>query len=111
MSHSSIKWFLAVTSCATTLAVLWGCDDDDDGRGAYWSTLGDACASDRDCDTGYCCRTPECGGGTCTFACRDDLDCPRGTLCENKACFFTCVTDRDCAVRQTCKHARTVCQY
>lgn len=97
--------------CVSFLALLaLGCSNDDgpspygaDGLGAY-------CASNYDCGTGFCCDTPACGHGTCSYRCASDLDCPYGALCEGGWCFVGCRSNVDCHVTQKCK-GRGVCQY
>jgi len=73
--------------------------------------MGGACYSAYDCATGFCCTSPPCHGGMCTYACRTDLDCPYGTRCDGGACFAVCFYDSDCAYGQTCKKAHSLCQY
>ncbi|MFC1641503.1 hypothetical protein ACFL5O_02265 [Myxococcota bacterium] len=99
-------WVLAVG-----LSSVAGCADDDEEE---WATgpgsVGAACNYDSQCP-GFCCTTRECGDGMCSYRCKDDRDCPAGTLCEGKVCYWTCSTERDCRVGQKCEHGHTVCQY
>ncbi len=73
--------------------------------------MGSLCNSAYECSTGFCCASPPCHGGMCTYACRNDLDCPYGTGCDGGACFWICVSDMDCSLSQTCKKGNTLCQY
>ncbi|MGC4094936.1 MAG: hypothetical protein QM756_44865 [Polyangiaceae bacterium] len=92
----------AVSACA-------GGDGPPGGAPGY--QVGALCASDWDCATGYCCKAPPCRGGMCSYACRDDFDCPSGTRCDGGTCFWACAVDANCPIGQTCKKAHTVCQY
>jgi hypothetical protein len=90
-------------------AAVAGCDDDEPPHGAYPALA--ACYAHFDCASGFCCTKAPCGGGTCTYPCRSDRDCPYGSLCEGDACFLACRSDADCALGQRCRHDHTVCQY
>ncbi len=88
--------------------IVGGCDDDtppygSDGIGAY-------CSVDYECGTGFCCMSPACGHGTCTYHCAHDADCPYGDRCEGGACFWSCRGNADCAPAQHCT-PKGVCQY
>jgi hypothetical protein len=94
------------------LALPTACGDDHGpptGNAAL--SIGAACYAPYNCATNYCCASPPCGGGMCTYPCRRDPECPYGTRCADGACFWACVTDRDCPLGESCKHAHTVCQY
>jgi hypothetical protein len=99
------------------LACFWslamGCSSNDGpnygGPGAI--PMGGACYTVYDCATGYCCTSPPCRGGMCTYACRSDFDCPLGFGCDGGACFWNCRVDSECALGQTCKKAHSLCQY
>ena len=95
-----------------TLCVI-ACSSNDGPRGVAPGALplGGACYTSYDCGTGFCCTSPPCRGGMCTYACRSDIDCPYGTRCDGGACFVMCYYDTDCAWGQTCKKGRTLCQY
>jgi hypothetical protein len=99
------------TICAVSLSLLvFGCSNDGPPPyGAYG--FGAYCGSDYDCGTGYCCESPACGHGTCSFHCDSDYDCPNGTLCEGHVCFVGCRNDADCYAPQRCKTPRGVCQF
>ncbi|MFZ5894121.1 MAG: hypothetical protein ACOY0T_23880 [Myxococcota bacterium] len=79
-------------------------------RGGVYG-IGALCSNPYDCGSGFCCKSPPCGGGMCTYACRDDFDCPNGARCDGGACFWACFDDRECAPRQSCKKQHTICQY
>ncbi|GEM_PF-1096173 len=91
-------------------ALLAACDDDEPPPGAF-ATLGSACWSDLDCASRYCCTKPTCGGGSCSYPCRTDVDCPFGSLCEGGVCYLACRGDADCYPGQRCRRDRAVCQY
>jgi len=100
--------------CAIWLAVgsYAGCSSDGpQGGNSPVIQMGGACYSPYDCATGYCCTSPACRGGMCTYACRTDYDCPNGSRCDGGSCFWSCVSDAQCAWGQTCKKAHTLCQY
>ena len=94
-----MKMFLAVTLLAATL----GC-----GGGEETGAPSD---EDDDCESEYCCGSGNCGGGMCTYPCRDDLDCPDSMACEHDTCFFRCDRDVDCAPGESCEHGDTVCEW
>lgn len=91
--------------------LLHACADDDDGPDGWGpgADVGAPCSVHADCPTGTCCTSPPCGG-MCTYECRDDRDCPYGTLCEGGKCFWSCRSSYDCAPGYSCKHDHTVCQ-
>ncbi len=98
------------------LVAAWavaGCSSHDGpvyaGPGA--GSLDAPCYTSYDCATGFCCTSPPCRGGMCTYPCRSDPDCPYGMRCDGGACFFACLYDSDCAWGQTCKKGHTICQY
>jgi hypothetical protein len=69
------------------------------------------CLTDHDC-IGICCTArSNCAGGMCTYACRDDRDCPLNMACEHDVCFYRCEYDTDCAFGQSCEHDNTVCEW
>lgn len=74
---------------------------------------GTRCDDDQQCNFElYCCREKSnCGGGMCTIACHDDLDCPDDMLCEHDKCFYRCADDQDCAPGMSCEHGKTICEY
>jgi len=74
-------------------------------------TAGAFCDSDDDCQGICCTERGNCGGGMCTFECRDDLDCPSDMGCEHDVCFYLCDVDEACAVGQECEHGDTVCEW
>jgi hypothetical protein len=80
------------------------------GPGAGAEAVGAACYAPYNCASNYCCASPPCGGGMCTYPCQRDSDCPYGTLCADGACFWACASDANCAPGWACKHAHTVCQ-
>jgi len=82
-----------------------------DPYGCGVGDLGGACNGNGDCDTGYCCRSRECGNGMCTYPCDNWGDCPGDMGCEHHVCFFTCYNNGDCAPGQKCDHGRTVCEW
>ncbi len=73
--------------------------------------IGGPCDVDDDCLDGVCCKDKNCGGGMCTYPCKDDLDCPDVMACEHKVCFFSCIDDLDCGAGQSCEHGHTICEY
>lgn len=96
-------------ACLTLLGA--GCSDDKFGPGDATYSLGAACYGPSDCATGFCCTSPPCGHGMCSYRCRSHLDCPAGSLCDAGVCFWACAIDADCGWNQSCKKAHTVCQY
>lgn len=112
---------LAIALSALFAAALPACDDDDypysfgDCRyypGRCVGGLGALCSANSDCAVGFCCREPkQCGGGMCTLACRNDLNCPIDMACEHEKCFFVCNSDLDCAIDQHCGHGHTICEW
>lgn len=106
---------LAALVAASLALSISGCSPGDGCRFQPESCGGDVganCAVDRDCADGYCCtESANCGGGMCTIACNDDLDCPGFMGCEHHVCFFLCDVDEDCAVGQSCEHGNTVCEW
>ncbi len=108
-----------LTGVLASLVVLSACGDDHGpppgpyGNGPYGNAsqaVGAGCLGPYDCATSYCCVSPPCGGGMCTYPCQRDADCPYGTRCADNACFWACATDAQCGPGWTCKHAHTVCQ-
>jgi hypothetical protein len=79
--------------------------------GGGFGAIGASCFAAYDCASGFCCKSPPCRGGMCTYACRDDFDCPPGARCDGGACFWACLRDTDCAIGQSCKKQHSVCQY
>lgn len=73
--------------------------------------IGGACAVTDDCSDGVCCQDKNCGAGTCSYVCKEDLDCPVSMLCEHGFCFFRCQADGDCGPGQKCEHGGTICEY
>lgn len=115
--HRTLRWLSLVPFAA---ALFVGCGDDDDQpydacryEPQYCTgEPGSFCDTDRDCYAGICCtERANCGGGMCTYSCRDDRDCPPDMACEHDVCFFRCSSDRDCAVGQSCEHGNTVCEW
>ena len=97
-----------------SLCELSGCDDSAGpyGSGNYpGNIVGAWCHVNGDCGSGYCCTSPACGHGMCSYTCRTDLDCPMGTRCEGGTCFLACSSDYECLQGQHCSHEHTVCQY
>jgi hypothetical protein len=73
--------------------------------------IGSSCGVSDDCEDGVCCLSGECGGGTCTYLCANDADCPPRTLCDGGFCFFACNANTDCGPGQECREDQTICQY
>lgn len=114
MASDNSHLFVSILFTCLSLAGVTACDDDSGpyGDGYYpGGVVGAFCQFDQDCSTAYCCRTPPCGHGMCSYACRADMDCPLGSLCEGGTCFLACRSDYDCLVGQHCAHGKTVCQY
>ena len=107
----TLRTLAALTSLFALLAVA-GCAPAhcryDPGCGGG---VGATCDNDSQCATGWCCDSGNCGGGMCTYSCRDDLDCPSDMLCEHDTCFFNCASDEDCAVGMSCEHGQTICEW
>jgi hypothetical protein len=108
-----VRRTLLIGALAATAGITVGCNSNDGPTNVApgMQQLGGACYSAYDCATGYCCVSPPCHGGMCTYACRGDADCPYGTRCDGGACFVVCYYDTDCAWGQTCKKGHTLCQY
>ena len=101
----------ALAGILAYLTLLAGCGDDHGPpAGSASQSVGAVCYAAYDCATSYCCVSPPCGGGMCTYPCQRDADCPYGLRCADNACFWACATDAQCAPGWTCKHAHTVCQ-
>jgi hypothetical protein len=93
------------------LTLLTACGDDHGPpTGSTVLSMGAVCYGPYQCATNYCCVSPPCGGGMCTYPCQRDADCPYGARCADNACFWACSTDAQCAPGWTCKHGHTVCQ-
>lgn len=64
------------------------------------TTVGAECANDGDC-VQYCSRDQVFPDGFCTIRnCRDNRDCPDGTVCiteDHGVCVFPCEDNLDCA--------------
>jgi hypothetical protein len=73
--------------------------------------IGGACSVTDDCSDGVCCHDKNCGNGTCTYVCKDNIDCPGSMRCEHGYCFFECKADNDCGPGQKCEHGGTICEY
>lgn len=101
---------LAVVALVLTAVGASACSEDDDFRYAT-DGIGLSCGADADCPTAFCCKSPPCGHGSCSYRCSNDYDCPPGTACEGGACFYTCRSDYDCWMGQRCKTPKSVCQY
>jgi len=86
MKSTSLS-FIVSSMCIFTL--MWsGCNSGE--------VVGDACRGDGDCADRCVQDFP---GGFCTVSCRDDVDCPRGTVCADAKggiCLFPCDSDAQC---------------
>lgn len=90
--------------------VAAGCSDD--GPYPYGGgDIGAPCRAHSDCVGAFCCTSPPCGHGTCSYRCAVDADCPYGALCEGDVCYWSCRSDVECLVGQHCKRDRGLCQY
>jgi hypothetical protein len=80
------------------------------GLAACGPTIGDACASDRDCGAGVCLLKDSTPGGACSLACAvGGPPCPAGTLCVKDAitkgqpgCMRSCKRQADCRDEYVC---------
>lgn len=95
---------LASLLLLVTVAAATGCGED---VGPLGASVGGACASNVDCDSGSRCLTggdfPE---GTCTRNCARHDDCPSGSRCVSKeggVCLLACELPSDCRGGYTCK--------
>ncbi|MGC4066626.1 MAG: hypothetical protein QM784_18720 [Polyangiaceae bacterium] len=96
----------------TIAPMLSACDDDGPPPYGYGpQDYGALCYHHEDCATRFCCTSPPCGHGTCSYHCAIDADCPSGMACDAGVCFFTCRVDGECWDGQHCKRDRWVCQY
>jgi hypothetical protein len=62
------------------------------GDGDIDETVGDSCATDRDCDD-RCFTGGDFPGGFCSLGCSSDNDCPGDTYCMESSggvCMFAC---------------------
>lgn len=67
------------------------------------------CGSDDDCNSRLEPMAGEsfvCRAGSCTNACRADLDCPCGAICDEGACSVGCRSAGDCCGDSTCEAGR-----
>ncbi|HEY5958337.1 MAG TPA: hypothetical protein VIV60_17355 [Polyangiaceae bacterium] len=93
----------------TILAV--GCSDDDNPYPYGVAGIGAYCQVNYDCADGFCCTSPPCGHGMCSYRCAASADCPYGALCDGGVCYSRCQSDPDCYVGQHCKPGKFICQY
>lgn len=85
--------FLAVLAVALPAS----CGGPDD-VGASGLTVGGRCSADVDCRH-RCLTGGDFPGGYCSVSCRDDRDCPEGTICGEKdggVCLLACTLPADC---------------
>lgn len=73
-------------------------------------SLGYECRFNEDCGDGFCCESPQCAHGMCTYDCRDDRDCPSDMGCDHDVCFFRCAGDVDCPLPFHCEHKHSLCE-
>jgi hypothetical protein len=104
-----MRWDLLRVSVASLVLACAsaGCGDDDH-IGAGGLLVGAACRDDFDCAS-ECARGGDFPDGTCTLACRNDLDCPGGTFCIDKQggiCLLACGIDAHCRPGYHCKHQK-----
>lgn len=116
MTRAHLTVAVVALTCGAVLAA--SCDDDGavdlgcrESPADCEGQIGGDCEDGGECFEGECCRDKNCGGGMCTFACKDDVDCPEGMACEHSYCFFTCSRDEDCGPGQSCEHKNTICEY
>ncbi|MEW5739369.1 MAG: hypothetical protein AB1938_10610 [Myxococcota bacterium] len=91
------RLLLASLAC---LCVLAGCGP----------TIGDACATDKDCGAGVCLIKDYAPSGACSLACVvGGAPCPAGTLCVKDAimanqpgCMKACKRQADCRDEYVC---------
>jgi peptidoglycan-associated lipoprotein len=74
------------------------------GEGYACQRTPGCCTSDLDCPGGKCYTTPGSVLGTCGPKCRNQEDCPPGTICKNGQCVPAneCTTDADCPPGKKC---------
>jgi Cys-rich repeat protein len=114
MSREMRLFFEMFILLCLSVNALSGCGDNNgpyEGGNYPGGIVGAWCRANVDCSSGYCCTSPACGHGMCSYACRADIDCPAGARCEAGTCFLACAADYDCFEGQHCAHERTVCQY
>jgi hypothetical protein len=99
--RSVALWILVGLALAGTAA----CDDNDNDP--YASSIGLTCRGDLDCAPGVSCEHgKEFGDGTCTYPCRDHIDCPGGSACvdvQGGSCLVACVDVSWCTPGFHCK--------
>lgn len=75
------------------------------GVGNDGDLVGGPCDHDREC-VEECLGGKDFPDGTCSVACKDDYDCPGGTVCIDKqggVCLLTCEVDSDCRGGYSCR--------
>lgn len=74
------------------------------GNDAY-DSVGVSCALNADCPGGRCLTGGRYPGGTCSFSCDSDQDCPSYSACidrEGGVCLPMCESSRDCRGGYNC---------
>lgn len=86
------------------LALAAACGDDDSNP---YEFVGSACRADTDCVLGaHCEKGGDFPDGTCTFACRDHIECPAGSACvgvHGGLCLIACGSDPYCRPGYRCR--------